>query len=80
MANSNNWSKGQLLVRARACVYNSLPALFPRILVHEAPYWNRVKSIRTRRWRPVVGIVMIAGQVKPLRQSSGTQNKSPSGP
>ena len=64
----------------RNCAYNSLLSLFPRILVHEVPYRKRVKSIRMRLWRPVFGIVRIAGQVRPLRQSSGTQNKSPSGP
>src|SRR5450432_1557967 len=61
-----------------ARVYTSLPALLPRILVHEVPYWKREKSIRTVLWRPVFGIVVIAGQVRPWRQSSGTQNKIPS--
>jgi hypothetical protein len=68
------------MMRDRNSIHNQLSSLFPRILVHEVPYWKRVKSIRTHRWRPVLGIVMIAGQVRPWRESSGTQNRSPSGP
>jgi hypothetical protein len=55
-----------------------LPEFLPRTYVHDDPYWKRVKSIRTGLWRRVFGIVVIAGQVRPWRQSSGTQNKSPS--
>ena len=67
-----------LAVSERKLLYDSSHASLPRTLVHDVPYRKRVKSIRTCRWRPEVGTVMIAGQVKPLRQSSGTQNRSPS--
>jgi hypothetical protein len=56
------------------------PVRIPLILVHDVPYWNRLKSSRTHLLRPVFGMVMIAGQVRPWRQSSGTQNKGPSVP
>jgi hypothetical protein len=52
----------------------------PQILAHDFPYWKWVKSSRTRRWGPVFGMAMIARQVRPMRQSAGTQNKGPSGP
>jgi hypothetical protein len=47
------------------------------ISVHDFPKQKSLVSIRTTRFRPVVGMVNTAEQVKPLRQSSGTQNKSP---
>jgi hypothetical protein len=47
------------------------------ISVHDFPKQKSLVSIRTTRFRPVVGMVKVAGQTNPCRQSSGTQNKSP---